>query len=159
MNLSSSDPEFVVIDASVMIGFCANEPDKSAQTLVTLEAYKKGGSVFYTPNAVVVEVPFVLCNKFQVGILTDQEHSDAMMQFFNLMQTVLSSLGGDITLMKRAEELRGTLSCRHWTDSLYLALAEELAKQGATELLTFDEGQAKQAAATVPQITVNLLTP
>jgi predicted nucleic acid-binding protein len=159
VNLSSNSPEFVVIDASVMVGFCAKEPDKFAQITPLLEAYKRGGSVFYTPNAIIVEVPFTLCNKYQAQTLTAQEHSDAVSQFLKVMQTVLSPIGGDITLMKRAEEIRGALSCRHCTDGLYLALAEELAKQGATELLTFDEGQAKQAAAAVPQITVNLLKP
>ena len=150
---------FVVIDANIMIGLCANEPDKHAKIILALETYKKAGCVFYAPNVIVMEFLYVLCNKHKAGILTEQQHADAIAQFLKTMQTVLLPLGGDITLAKRAEEIREQRGCSHSADGLYLALAEELSKQGATELLTFDEGQAKQTAAIVPQITVNLLVP
>jgi predicted nucleic acid-binding protein len=156
---TSNAPDFVVLDASIVIGLCANEPDKQPKIIAAIDAYRSSGSAFYSAHSLVTEVLYVLCNKKQSGVLDDIAHADALTLFFKTMQKVSLPSGGDVALAKRADEIRAALSCRHSTDSIYLALAEELATQGMTALLTFDEGQAKQAATAVPQITVNLLKP
>lgn len=150
---------FVVIDATVTVGVCAREASKIAQAEAALQDYDQRGYVCYAPHLLVMETLYVLCNKHKMGHLLPSEHSLAVKNFEIMMQKVLPPPNGDASLIARSEEIRGALGCSHSADSVYLALAEELAKQGATELLTFDEGQAKQAASAVPQITVNLLTP
>ncbi len=150
---------FVVIDATVSVGICAREPAKLSQAEAALQDYDQRGYVFFAPHLIVMETLYVLCNKRQNGHLLPYEHYLAVTNFKIMMQRILPPPSGDASLIARAEAIRGSYGCSHSADGMYLALAEELAKQSATELLTFDEGQAKQATATVPQITVNLLVP
>ena len=53
---------------------------------------------------------------------------------------------GDASLLPRAEEIRSGYGCSRSADGLYIALAEELAKSGTAELLTFDKGTVNQVA-------------
>jgi hypothetical protein len=52
---------------------------------------------------------------------------------------------GDRTLVKRAEEIRGSLACTRSADGIYLALAEELHKVACTEVVTFDGAMKAQS--------------
>jgi predicted nucleic acid-binding protein len=65
--------------------------------------------------------------------------------------------GGDASLLVRAEEVRSGYGCSRSTDGLYIALAEELARQCPVEILTLDEGYINQVANNAPSVKVNLL--
>lgn len=73
------------------------------------------------------------------------------------MAATLTPPGGDISLIDRAKEIQSGYGCSRSADCLYIAFAEELAKTGAAELLTFDKGAVNQVAKHAPTITVNLL--
>lgn len=64
---------------------------------------------------------------------------------------------GDAALCIRAEEIRSGYSCLHSADSFYLALAEEFARSGPAEFLTFDKRAVNVAAKNSPTVKVNLL--
>jgi hypothetical protein len=64
---------------------------------------------------------------------------------------------GDRALIKRAEEIRGGLGCSRSADGIYLALAEELTKESATEVVTFDNGMKAQATANNSRVPVIVL--
>jgi len=153
------NPLFAVIDANILIGLCARELDKYDKIMLELSAYLTQQRRMFAPQVIVMEVLYVLCNKNKSGALTDAEHSIALKEFFDIMELVEAQTGGDFALAKRAEEIRQGRGCSHSADGLYLALAEELSTLGAVELLTFDQGQAAQATAILPQITVKLLVP
>jgi predicted nucleic acid-binding protein len=65
--------------------------------------------------------------------------------------------GGDVALLLRAEEISSGYSCLHTTDGFYIALAEELAKHGDAEFVTFDKGVVNVAAKNAPTVKINLL--
>ena len=65
---------------------------------------------------------------------------------------------GEGSLVLRAEEIRGSYSCRRSADGVYIALAEELTVIKPTVLLTFDEDMVKQALKNAPTVSVHLLT-
>jgi predicted nucleic acid-binding protein len=145
-----------VIDANILISICAREP--SHQTAIdALADYGARGWVLYAPGAILTEVPFALCKKQQDGLLTAAEHQAAIETFNDYMQTIHPSLHGDIPFILRAEEIRRGYSCLHTTDAFYLALAEELAKSGAAEFLTFDKRVVNVAAKNAPTVKVKLL--
>lgn len=151
-----NNPGAVVIDANILISICAKEPSyKTAEN--ALADYAAHGWIFYAPGAILTEVPFVLCKKQQDGLLTGTEHQAAIEAFNDFMQMVRPSPQGDIPFILRAEEIRNGYSCLHSTDAYYIALAEELAKNGAAEFVTFDKRVVNVAAKYMPTVKVNLL--
>ncbi|MCA1622949.1 MAG: hypothetical protein LC768_12045 [Acidobacteria bacterium] len=74
------------------------------------------------------------------------------------MTAVSPPENGEASLIKRAEEIRKSYGCSRASDSLYIALAEELTATRPTELLTFDKGFINQAAKNAPTVRINLLT-
>lgn len=147
----------VVIDANVLIGLCAKEPDKCTTAENALQDYAARGWIFYAPHVIVSEVLYVLCNKLQNGLLSPDTYEEAIQNFCDQMAAILSPLNGDASLIIRAKEIRGNYGCSHSADGLYIALTEELAMNGAAEFLTFDKGVINQTTQTAPTIKVNLL--
>lgn len=158
MNLPSSTvAECVVVDANVPIAIAANEPgERNAAAAIT--QYLSDRATFYAPGAIVAEVLYVLCGKQQDGSLTATEHLQAVEDFALFMGMVNSPPGGDGSLVRRADAVRGTYTCRRSADGIYIALAEHLATSYLTVLLTFDENLAKQTTRISPSIRVHLLT-
>jgi len=89
--------------------------------------------------------------------LTASEHEKAVKSFEAQMIAVLQPPDGDAGLITRAEEMRKGYGCGRSADSIYLAMAWELAQSDTTELLTFDRDLQKQAAKNAPSIKINLL--
>ena len=85
------------------------------------------------------------------------EHDQAVKSFEAQMKAVLPPPDGDAALITKAEEIRQGYGCGRSADSIYLALAWELAQSETTELLTFDQDLQKQAAKKAPSVKVNLL--
>jgi len=151
--------KFAVIDASAVIGLCSKEPDKYDKVRLAVSAYMAQKYRLFAPHVIVMEVLYVFCGKNKNGRLSDKQHADSVADFVETMELIEFPAKGDFALAKRAEEIRQGRGCSHSADGLYLALAEELSTLGAVELLTFDQGQAAQATAILPQISVKLLVP
>ncbi|MGE0132000.1 MAG: type II toxin-antitoxin system VapC family toxin [Blastocatellales bacterium] len=152
----SSSAGAVVIDANVLVSICSREP--THQTAKTaLSNYSARGWAFYAPGAILTEVLFILCKKLQDGSLSEAEHQKAVKVFDRYMQGIRPSPQGDIRFILRNEEIRKGYSCLHSADAFYLALAEELAKGGLAEFLTFDKRVVNVAATNTPSVKVNLL--
>lgn len=103
------------------------------------------------------EFLFIACQKLQSGLLTQAEYDTAIDDFSDYMTTVFPPPSGEAALIRRAREIQGGYGCSRSADCLYIALAEELAKRGATELVTFDKGMVNQVARHAPTVQVNLL--
>lgn len=153
---TSSDPGAVVIDSNILISICSREPSHQ-KAKDALTDYTARGWRFYAPGAILTEVMFILCKKLQDGLLTEAEHQTAVQAFNTYMGTVLPSPQGDIGFILRAEEIRKGYSCLHSADCFYIALAEELAKRGPAEFLTFDKRVVNVAAGNAATVKVNLL--
>jgi predicted nucleic acid-binding protein len=100
----------------------------------------------------------VLCGKLQDGSLTVTEYTQAIQDFHLFMRLIKSPPDGEGALVLRAEEMRGTYTCRWSADGIYIALAEALSDTHSTVLLTFDEDMSKQAARNAPRVHLHLLT-
>lgn len=150
--------DFVVMDASTMIALCAQEPGRYAVATAEINNYAQAGALFYAPNVIVSESQYALCRRFTIGLLTQAEHMQAVQSLNARMQGVLPPPNGERSLLLRAEQLRDGYGCSRSADSLYIALAEELAQRGQTRLLTFDQGLPNQAARNAPTVSVHLLT-
>ena len=152
----TNNPDAVVVDASVMVSISSKEAATYLAAENAFDVYTKNGWEFFAPNVIVAEVIFALCQKLAAGVLTAAEHEKAVESFLDLMKNI--SMPNDETdLVKRAVEIRETYGCSRSSDSLYIALAEELAKTRTVELLTFDKGMKNQAAKNAPTVTVNVL--
>lgn len=147
----------VVVDANVLIAICARENDKFSKAETALKDCAARGSVFYAPGLIIGEVLYVLCGKLQNGLLTAAEHEKAVRSFQAQMNAIQPPPRGDAALDTRGEEIRNGYGYSRSADSVYLALAEELAQSGDIELLTFDEDLQKQAAKNAPSVKINLL--
>ncbi len=158
MNQTNS-PDAVVIDANVLIASCAREATKLSQAEVVINEYAMNGVLFYAPGALIAEVLYILCKKQQEGVLGEESYREAIENLQDQMQAFFPSPRGDSALIARAEEIRNGYGCSHSTDSIYIALAEELAKTNDVELLTFDKGLEKQVAKKAPSVRVRLLVP
>ena len=152
-----NSPGAVVIDANVLIGLCAKEPDKFMTAETALQDYATRGWIFYAPHVIVSEVLYVLCNKLQNGLLTPSTYEEAIENFRDQMAAILPPPNGDASLIIRAKEIRGSYGCSHSADGLYIALTEELAVNSAAEFLTFDKGVLNQVAQNAPTTKVNFL--
>lgn len=153
------EPRALVIDSNVLIAIYAREQNRLSQAKSALSDYANHGWAFYAPGVIVGEVLFVLCGKLQKGELSAADDEKAIADFADQMTAVLPPPAGEASLVLRAEQVRSGYGCSHSADGLYLALAEELARTTTTELLTFDQGLAKQAAKNAPTVKVNLLIP
>jgi predicted nucleic acid-binding protein len=140
-------PVAVVVDANVAIAICAKEADKLTNAETKIAEYAKNGVQFFAPGVIVGECLYVFCKKLRDGVLTTAEHANAIQAFITLMASIQPPPCGDKGLIKRAEEMRGGLACGRSADGIYLALAEELTKNGVTEIVTFDTGMRGQATA------------
>jgi predicted nucleic acid-binding protein len=156
MNLTS-ETRNVVIDASVLVALCAQEPGRCALADAALEQRDAAGCTVYAPHLIVMETLYVLCNKHIGGELSADEYASAVANLRSSLAAVKFLPEGDAALIARAERIRHGYGCSRSADSLYLALTELLAVTGRAELLTFDAGQRKQAAAVAPSVTVILL--
>ncbi len=151
-----NSPGAVVVDANILISICSKEPSHAAAENA-LGDYASKSRTFHAPNAIVVEFLYVLCQKLQTGALTQDEYEKAIEAFKKQMAAILTPPGGDASLIDRAREIQGGYGCSRSADCLYIALAEELAKTGVAEFLTFDKGAVNQVAKHAPAVMVNLL--
>ena len=155
MNLTNN-AEAVVVDASILVSMSSNEVGTHLLAEAAFNNYSQNGWEFFAPNVIVSEVLFALCQKLSSGILTQTEYEQAVDKFLLLMQNI-STETDDQSFIKRAVEIRETYGCSRSSDSLYIALAEDLAKTRAVELLTFDKGMINQSAKNAPTVTVKVL--
>ena len=154
----SSLQSAVVPDANVLVAICSKEALTFPVAKTEFDQYVRDGWEFFAPNIIVAEVLYVLCGKLANGILTKREHEKAVEFFMDLMTAVSPPENGEASLIKRAEEIRETYGCSRASDSLYIALAEDLTKTRQTEILTFDKGFVNQAAKNAPTVQINLIT-
>lgn len=148
----------LVLDANVAISIVANEAGAAtAHNAILL--YVQQGFEMFAPGVIVSEALYVLCGKLQDGTLTFSDYSAAINSFNDIMEDVNPTPDGDRRLVLRAEEIRGSYTCRRSADGVYIALAELLTATRTTFLLSFDEDIKKQAARYAPGVRVELLTP
>jgi predicted nucleic acid-binding protein len=152
-------PGAVVIDANVVIAICAKETLKAPFALAELARYSSRGYQFYAPGVLISEALYVLCNQEQSGTLTPANFAQAITELENLTGGILPPPQGDTALVRRAAAIRTGYGCSRAADSIYLALAEELAQTRPTVLLTFDQGIPNQASRNAPTVTVQVLIP
>jgi predicted nucleic acid-binding protein len=156
-SVTTTKPVFVVVDASLVIALCAQEPDKLANAQTKMSEYASNGCHFYAPGVLVAECLFIFCDKLKHGLLTPTDHSDAVQNLIALMATIRPPPQGDKILIKRAEEIRASLGCSRSADGIYLALAEELSQIDTTEVVTFDAGFQSQATGSSLPVSVVVL--
>lgn len=152
----ANNPDVVVVDASVLVSIASKEAATHLAAETAFDEYTKNCSEFFAPNVVVAEVIFALCQNFATGVLTEPQHSNAVKSFLDLMKNI-SLPTDDMTLVTRAVEIRETFGCSRSSDSIYIALAEDLAKTRTVELFTLDKGMINQAAKNPPTVNVNVL--
>jgi predicted nucleic acid-binding protein len=120
-----------------------------------LKDYADNGWDFYAPNIIVAEVLYILCQKNQAGTLTNIAYKEAIENFQDQMKAVKTISDSD--LIKRAFDIQQSYGCSRSADSIYIALAEHLAKTHTVEIVTFDGGLVNQAAKNAPSVKVNVL--
>jgi predicted nucleic acid-binding protein len=147
----------VVIDANVLVATCAKEPGE-ARAKAALSDYTAKNWAFYAPGAILTEVLFILCRKLHEGTMDAAKHKKAVEEFNDYMSAILPSPQGDIRFILRNEEIRQGYSCLHSADAFYIALTEDLAKNGPAEFLTFDKRVVNVVASNAPTAKVNRLT-
>ncbi len=103
------------------------------------------------PNAAIIDASLLVSMSSN-----EAEHEKAVETFLDLMK-IISTPNDETNLVKRAFEIRETYGCSRSSDSLYIALAEDLAKTRTVELLTFDRGMINQAAKNAPTVKVKVL--
>jgi predicted nucleic acid-binding protein len=154
-----SDPPAAVIDASIMVALCAREARGYAAARQQMRQYARGGFVAYAPNVIIAETLFALCHKLQDKRITSEQHARFIRHLRVRMRGILPPPLGEAALIERAEQIRGSYGCSRSADSLYIALAEQLAQTRRTELVTLDTAIPAWAACAAPSVTVRLLTP
>jgi predicted nucleic acid-binding protein len=154
-----SDPPSLTLDSSVLIAICAKESDKYAVAHQELTRYANAGYRFFAPGVVIAEALFVLCRKLNDAVLSEADHTAAVSDLITLLGAIEPPPNGDWSLVARAEQIRLGYGCSRSADGIYIALAEELAANGQSELMTFDEGFQNQASGNAPSVTVRLLSP
>lgn len=157
MTQATSPAGAVVVDANIPIAIVANEPG-APKASAAITRHLSNAYELYAPGVITAEVLFVLCRKLKEGLLTPAEHAQAVEDFELFMRIMKSPPGGEGSLVRRADSVRGAYACRRSADGIYIALAEELDATIATVLLTFDEDLAKQTTRYAPAVTVDFLT-
>jgi predicted nucleic acid-binding protein len=153
----ATSPPAVTLDASFIIGYCAKEPKKYLKAQAELARYANAGWDFYAPAVAIAECLFVFCRKLQEGSLTTIEHVKTIQVFARFMQIVRPPPNGEASLIARAEQIRSSYGCARSSDSIYLALAEQLATLGVAEFVTFDTKIDAQAKKNAPTVMVSCL--
>jgi predicted nucleic acid-binding protein len=102
--------------------------DKYRTAKDALEDAAINGVAFFAPDILIAEVLFILCNKYQNGLLTDTQYQDAIEDFRDQMSVIFPAPDGETSLITRAVEIRNGYGCSRSSDSIYIALAEELEK-------------------------------
>jgi predicted nucleic acid-binding protein len=149
----------IVVDANFVIGFCAKEPDKHAIITAELTRFGANGAQVFAPGVIVSEALFVLCKKLEKGDIDTAQHNAAVTALSTMMRVISPPPDGEASLIARAEQVRHGRTCKRTSDAIYIALAEELARRGAAELVTFDDGLMRLARAEAPTVNVRLLIP
>lgn len=152
----TNNADAVVIDASILVSMTSNEIKTHLIAENAFNNYSQNGWEFFAPNVIVSEVLFALCHKLTAGVLTSIEYEQAIDSFLVLMKNIKTD-NNDLSLVKRAVEIRETYGCSRSSDALYIALAEDLAKTRTVELLTFDKGMINQAAKNAATLAVKVL--
>jgi predicted nucleic acid-binding protein len=152
----SSSPKAAVIDSNVLIAICSKEPTFTIADH-TLQEYAAKGFTFYAPSVIVSEALYALCNKLHSGTLTSITYDEAVENFQDQMAAILSPPHGEASLIRRAKEIRTGYGCSRSSDSIYIALAEELSGVGPTKLLTLDQALENQVKHNAPTVSVHLL--
>lgn len=152
----ANNPNAAIIDASVLVSIAAKETAAHFTAENAFKTYSQNGWEFFAPNVIVSEVIFALCQKLAAGILTKAEHEKAIEYFLDYM-TIIAMPNDETNLVKRAVEIRETYGCSRSSDSIYIALAEDLAQIRTVEILTFDKGMINQAAKNAPTVAVKVL--
>lgn len=137
----------VVLDASLVIGLCAKESNKYAAAKAQLETYAQDGWELFAPGVLIGEVLYVLCKKRIEGLLDVSGYASAIASFTALARAIKPPPNGDLSLIDRAEAIRGAYGCSKTADAVYLALAEELKASRQAEFVTFDYKIKNQAKA------------
>ncbi|HLA94618.1 MAG TPA: type II toxin-antitoxin system VapC family toxin [Pyrinomonadaceae bacterium] len=144
----------LILDANIIIAVCSKEPT-ALLIESTLENYSTDGWEFFAPGIIVAEVLYILCQKLQNDLLTPQSYAEAVDNFQDQMKVTQTS--DDSLIIERAKEIQSGYGCSRSADSIYIALAEDLAKTRTVELLTFDRGMVNQAAKNAPTVTIKVL--
>ncbi len=152
--LPTTKTKIAIPDANILIALCAKEP-KQSKAEKALKDYADDGWSFYAPNIIVAEVLYVLCQKHQAGTLTDKAYQKAIENFQDQMKAFKTV--SDADLIERAFQIQQSYGCSRSADSIYIALAEHLAKNHTVEIITFDGGLVNQAAKNAPSVKVNIL--
>jgi predicted nucleic acid-binding protein len=155
----TKDTGAIVVDANIAIALAAREATRHPILSVELDRYTANGYRLFAPNVIVSESLYILCGKHRSGTLTAKEYGDAVTELALFLSGVSNPTDGDSTLIARAAAIGEGYGCSRSADSLYIALAEELATTVPTILLTFDADLPNQAARNAPTVTVRLLTP
>lgn len=143
---SPTDPTAAVVDASAAVAYCAREANRYA----AIEQYLDAGEVsklrLYAPGLLVGECLHVFCKKEQRGEIDAAGHAAAVVALDELMKSLNPPAGGDGALVLPAARLSAGYTCSKSNDSVYLALAEQLAADGeVVQVVTFDDDQARRA--------------
>ena len=146
----------IVIDASVAVAIVSKEANASV-VLQEIAVRTNEGAAFYAPAVIVSEVLYVLCRKVESGLLAAVDHPKAVQDFEAFIKAINPPPSGDFSLTLRSDAIRAGYSCRRVSDSLYIALAEELSRTCPTVLLTLDHELSKQAARRAAGFTVQTL--
>ena len=149
-----SNPNALVTDANILISICSKEPT-AANAETVFENYAKNGWEFFAPNIIIAEVLYILCQKLQNNLLTPKSYDEAIENFQDQMNIIQTPR--DAQFIERAKEIQNGYGCSRSADSIYIALAEDLAKTRTVELLTFDRGMINQAAKNALTVTVKVL--
>ena len=151
-----SNANAAVVDASILVSIASKETTTYLAAKNAFNSYAQNGWEFFAPNVIVAEVMFALCQKLAAGILTEAEYEQAIESFLDYM-TIVETPDDDTVLVNRAAEIRKSYGCSRSSDSLYIALAEDLAKTQTVELFTLDKGMTNQAAKNAPTVTIKVL--
>lgn len=153
----SSLVEAIVVDANVAVAIASKEADTELPANSEMNACIARGCMFFAPGVLVSETLYVLCKKFESGILSAPNHAQAVQDFRMILSFIQPPPDDEVSLVLRAEQLRGSYTCRRSADGLYIALAELLTQSNQTTLITFDADMQKQAANFAPSVNVKLL--
>ena len=155
---AESTEDTVVLDSSFLTAYCSKEPGRFARASAEFARYAVEGREFFAPGVAGTESLFALCRKLHQGSLTAEEHAASVQTLVLLLSCVRNSPDGDFALVERAEQIRAGYGCSRSTDGIFIALCEDLARHGQSEIVTFDDSMRLQAANNAPTVVVNTLT-
>ena len=155
--LMPNDAPALVIDANVTIAVAAREAGRDALATAEMRRYSSLGYEWFAPGIILGETLYILCQKHQAGFLTAVEYEDAVAEFEILMQSILPPPLGEASLVLSAQAVGAGYGCSRSADGIYIALAQQLAQNRLTVLITFDKALSHQASLQTPGVNVCLL--